>query len=414
MNRQLLCCGDATNLATWSNIPYFLLQAGLRSGLLQGGLVLQPERLHWRRRRWNLAQLLRSGKAGGFQYSLEFTQALLAQANLPAQAATQPLALLSHFPLLPPEPWPAHWRVGFYIDATTSQVFADYGGGSRIAPSFQRQVLERERRAYQRAGAVICMAQWAADSVIADYGIDPAKVHVVPGGANLDETLLAELPAAELPPPPSASQPLRLGFLGKEWQRKGGPFLLQLADCLNARGIPTVVRAIGPEPGSLPAHPALQPLGFLNKQTETARFVAELRSWHFGTLFSEAEAFGISNRECLRLGVPVLSHAVGGIASTLPDAGCGQLFSAHPSAADVADWIAARLSPYEGYLAWRSALAPRWREFTWAAAVEQLAGILGWPIGSGGGSLRRQQSLPLYPVDPGLIPPYDHSLPGAL
>jgi glycosyltransferase involved in cell wall biosynthesis len=221
------------------------------------------------------------------------------------------------------------------------------------------------------------MCQWAADSVINDYRIDPAKVHVVPGGANLDEALLAGLPNLPLPAAPSPDQPLRLGFLGKDWQRKGGPFLLQLAEELQRRCIPTLIRAIGPDPASLPAHPQLQPLGFLDKQTDTARFVAELRSWHFGCLFSLAEAAPRSNLECLRLGVTVLAHAVGGIASTLPDPGCGQLFPAHPSPAQVADWIAARLSPYEGYLAWRSALAPRWREFTWAAAVEQLARILG-------------------------------------
>ncbi len=115
----------------------------------------------------------------------------------------------------------------------------------------------------------------------------------------------------------------------------------------------------------------------MNKQADMARFVTELQSWHFGTLFSEAEAFGISNRECLRLGVPILAHAVGGIASTLPDAGCGRLFAAHPSAAEVADWIAARLNPYSSYLTWRAALAPRWREFTWDAAAEQLAATLG-------------------------------------
>ena len=372
MNRQLLSCGDSTNLATWSSTPYFLLQAGLRSSLLQGGLVLRPERMRLLGRLWNLVQLLRTGKAGGFQYTKLFNQLLLDQANLTAQAVARPLVLLSHFPLLPPEPWPAHWRVDYYIDATTRQVFDDYGTGYRISASLQRQVFENECRAYQRAGVVICMTHWAADSVITDYGIDPAKVHVVPGGANLDETQLALLPMAEPPPPPSASQPLRLGFVGKEWQRKGGPFLLQLADVLSARGIPTVIRAFGPDPGRLPAHPALQPLGFLNKQTETARYVSELRSWHFGTLFSNAEAFGISNRECLRLGVPVLAHAVGGIDSTLPDAGCGQLFAAHPSAAAVADWIVDRLSPYGSYLAWRGALAPRWREFTWDAAVQQL------------------------------------------
>lgn len=373
MNRTLLCCGDVTDLATWSNIPYFLLQAGLKHGFLEGGLALHPKALRYQGYLWNLKQLLSTGKAGGFQYSRSFTRALLAQAQLKPD---QPLALLSHFPLLPSHPWPPGWQVDFYIDATTQQVFNAYGSGERLAPPYRQQVLERELQAYRQAGAVVCMCQWAADSVINGYGIDPAKVHVVPGGANLDETQLAQLPPAPMPPPPSAEQPLRLGFLGKEWKRKGGPFLLQLADALIERGIPTLIRAIGPDSGQLPAHPALQPLGFINKQDDTARFAAELRSWHFGTLFSEAEAFGISNRECLRLGVPVLAHAIGGIASTLPDGDCGHLFAAHPSAANVADWIAARLSPYQGYLAWRAALAPRWREFTWEAAVELLAAFL--------------------------------------
>ncbi|MDM7935836.1 MAG: hypothetical protein QUV06_00020 [Cyanobium sp. CZS 48M] len=279
--------------------------------------------------------------------------------------------------MLPASPWPAPWLVDFYIDATTRQVFESYGSGARLAPRFQQQVLERERLAYQQARSIVCMAQWAADSVITDYGINPSKVHVVLAGANLDETALIALPSADPPPSPSPGQPLRLGFLGKEWQRKGGPFLLQLAEALAQQSIPTVIRAIGPELASLPVHPALQPLGFINKQSDTARFVAELRSWHFGTLFSSAEAFGISNRECLRLGVPMLAHAVGGIPSTLPDPGCGHLFAANPSATEVADWIATRLTPYDGYLAWRSELAPRWGEFTWEAAVEQLAAILG-------------------------------------
>ena len=373
MNRTLLCCGDATDLATWSNIPYFLLQAGLKQGFLQAGLALQPKALRQQRLLWNLKQLLSTGKAGGFQYSRCFTRALLAQAQL---GPDQPLALLSHFPLLPCHPWPQGWRVDFYIDATTQQVFNAYGSAERLASVYRLQVLERERQAYRQAGAVVCMCQWAADSVINDYGINPTKVHVVPGGANLDEAQLVQLPPTPTPPPPSAEQPLRLGFLGKEWQRKGGPFLLQLADALIERGIPALIRAIGPNPAELPAHPALQPLGFINKQGDTARFVAELRSWHFGTLFSEAEAFGISNRECLRLGVPVLAHAVGGIASTLPDGGCGELFTPHPSAAEVAVWIAARLSPYGGYLQWRAELAPRWREFTWDSAVENLGKIL--------------------------------------
>ena len=83
MNRYLLCCGDATDPATWSGIPAALLAAGQPTGLLQGGLALQPSALAWRRRFWNLRQLLLHGRPGGFQYSPGFARALLAQQPTP-------------------------------------------------------------------------------------------------------------------------------------------------------------------------------------------------------------------------------------------------------------------------------------------------------------------------------------------
>ena len=377
MSHQLLCCGDATDLATWSNIPYFLLRAGKRQGLFHSGLVLRPEHLRWQRRLWNLQQWLRTGRPGGFQYSRWFLSSLWRQAQLPPLPETEPRRLLCHYPLLPPVPWPSPWRVSFYIDATTRQVMEDYGAGSRLALGFQRDVLLREQLAYGAAEAVITMSEWAAESVRRDYGIPSARVHVVPGGANLDEQALAALPPAQLPPAPSVQRPLRLGFLGKEWNRKGGPFVLALAEALTQQGLPAVVRAIGPQPDELPASPQLQPLGFINKRTAMEAFAEELRSWHFGTLFSSTEAFGISNRECLRLGVPVLARAIGGIPSTFSGDGCGQLFDQRAAVEEVAAWIRAQLSPYERYVAMRQQLAAHPLDFSWDASSRQLCEILG-------------------------------------
>jgi glycosyltransferase involved in cell wall biosynthesis len=368
---KLVCIGDATSLATWSNIPYFLLKAGNDHGLITCGLQLHPERLRVQKLLWNSFQVLKAHRPGGFQYSRVFSRCILRHVSLQPNTA-----LISLHPMLPAYPWDPSWKVVFYIDMTTLQTFDHYGIGSTISSAVRRRALEREKIAFERAFSIVTMSQWAADSVISDYGISSSKVHVVPAGANLDNAQLAHFPALDPPPAPSAKHPLRLGFLGKEWTRKGGPFLLNVADDLRSLGIPAVIRAIGPKPADLPKHVALQSLGFINKQTDTCRFVAELSSWHFGTLFSDAEAFGISNRECLRLGVPVLAHDVGGIATTLPDLGCGQLFTPHPSSQEVANWIAARLNPYDGYLRWRGALAPRWREFTWDAAVEQLSSIV--------------------------------------
>jgi len=373
VNRYLLCCGDATSLATWSNIPYFLLRSGVQQGLLQGGLDFRPEKLQMQRQFWNLKQFITTGKFGGFQYSNNFIRALLRQIQMPSD---QSLSFLSHFPFLPSYPWSPSWTVDFYIDATTHQVFSEYGTGARLSSAYCDEILQREKLAFNNANLILCMSQWVAESVINDYGIDSKIVHVVPAGANLDESQLEKYMVLSDPQPPSAIEPLRLGFLGKEWSRKGGPFLLRLAETLMDLGTPTQIRAIGPDPRQLPKHPALHALGFINKQTETNKFVAEVQTWHFGTLFSTAEAFGISNRECLRLGVPVLTHAVGGIPSTIPDQGCGNLFEAYPCSKNVANWILQKLHNYQNYLDWRHSLSYRFREFTWDYTVEKLKSVL--------------------------------------
>ena len=82
------------------------------------------------------------------------------------------------------------------------------------------------------------------------------------------------------------------------------------------------VVVIGPAASELPKHPALRPMGFIHKARDLPRFVEVVRSFHFGCLLSHAEALGISTLECLRLGVPVIGTAVGGIVDAVPkDAG---------------------------------------------------------------------------------------------
>ena len=80
--------------------------------------------------------------------------------------------------------------------------------------------------------------------------------------------------------------------------------------------MPLEIRVVGPEEKKLPQHSSIKYVGFINKSLDLDNFIEEVKSWHFGTLFSKAEAFGISNRECLLLGVPVICHDVGGISST--------------------------------------------------------------------------------------------------
>jgi glycosyltransferase involved in cell wall biosynthesis len=366
-SRYLTVVGDPNDINTWSNIPYFFMRAGQRTGFLDGGLPLEPERLRAHRWAWNLWTLLRTGAYGGFQYSSCFLDRLFGQVDTNPETDE----FVSHFPLLPPEPAERGYRVSYYLDATLTQNFEDYGVAENVSPPVQEQALAQERRNYQHADHVVGMSEWAARSVVEDYDISAEKVHVVPGGANLRED---DLPETVESSAPDDLQPLRLGFIGKNWRRKGLPFLLDVADVLAERGIEVEIVAIGPDPSALPAHPALRPQGFIDKAADLDRFVDAVRELHFGCLFSSVEAFGISNVECLRLGVPVLATDVGGIPDTVPD-GCGLLFAPDTAPETVADRLGTFVRAPTRYRALRSRIREQPSTFTWDRAVRQFEAI---------------------------------------
>lgn len=88
---------------------------------------------------------------------------------------------------------------------------------TRFTPFVTRPVAALERRVYERAGAVITKSEWAAESVLVDYGIAPSKVRVLPFG------ILVGYPPVARPP----SRPV-LAFVGTTLERKGGRRLLDV------------------------------------------------------------------------------------------------------------------------------------------------------------------------------------------
>jgi glycosyltransferase involved in cell wall biosynthesis len=354
-------------IGAWSGIPYFFLQAGKEQGFLSAGLSLRPEDLRRRRLFWNLGRVLRGSRPGGFQYSEAFLRRLFAQAGL---RDDEEVEIISHFPLLPPRPWPRGWRISYYIDATLRQNFIHYGVAHRIGRKAREDVLRRELEHYHAAERIVCMSRWAANSVVENYGIASSKVHVILPGANLRDAD-AGPPTGPAEPP---LDPLRLGFIGKDWRRKGLPFLLRVAEELARRRIGVPVVALGPCARDLPSHPLLESVGFVDKQHDSRRFVQLVRSFHFGCLFSSAEAYGIANLECMRLGVPVLASRVGGIPDTVRE-GLAYLFAPACPPADVADLLESFVRDRFAYQDLRQRVARSSSEFSWRRTVRDFIAV---------------------------------------
>ena len=104
-----------------------------------------------------------------------------------------------------------------------------------------------------------------------------------------------------LPKRPSRINPVILGFLGVDWDRKGGDFLNSLADIFSENNIPLEIRIVGPKKNNIPSNPSLKYIGYLDKSKNIDSFIRELRSWHYGTLFLKQKLLGflIGNVYCL-------------------------------------------------------------------------------------------------------------------
>jgi glycosyltransferase involved in cell wall biosynthesis len=361
--RALVAYGDVSRVSTWGGIPYFFLRAGLRNGLFQGGIAVHPERFRHRRRVWNALRSLTLDRPGGFMYSKAYLHALWADRRAP----TDVTEYVSHFQPLPPtdvvtEP------VSYYIDATLHQYFEDYP--RRLGGRIRAEALTREKEGYLAARFVVCMSQWCADDVKAFYGVSPEQVRVILPGANIDE---ASVPAATAWD--GKLSPLRLGLIGIDWERKGGPVLLDAATELQRMGYSVEVVVIGPKASTLPAHPALHAMGFIDKARELSRFVKLVRSFHFGCLLSDAEASGFSTLECLRLGVPVIVRDVGGLRENVPE-NAGVVLPAAQTGDRLTEELLAVLSTPESYAGMRAAAQRVASHYSWDRTAHEFLALL--------------------------------------
>jgi glycosyltransferase involved in cell wall biosynthesis len=310
--------GDAGDINCWSGTPYYFGQAALARSEPAEPWRLKLESFGLHRRWWNLGQVLCGRGAGGYQYSHAFLDR--AEAAIPAgQWRGRIITFNQHFPRAQ-SVTARGGQLVHYIDATFAS-FCALGGLAANLPAQVRanaQSLECENYAVNER--VVTMARWAADSLIRDCGVSPAKVATILPGANLD--LPADYTFPCTPGRGGRDRPLALGFVGKDWKRKGLPFLLKVRAELERMGLPAVIRCAGHCPAELQRTQGLEYVGFINKATEPARFLEFLANCDVGCLFSEHEPLGISTLEFLRAGVPVAGFTAEGMADTVPpDAG---------------------------------------------------------------------------------------------
>lgn len=266
----------------------------------------------------------------------------------------------------------------FYTDATFAGMLDFYDNFSNYCKETIRHGCYIEQKALDSAKMAIYSSDWAAQTAIDNYDVNPDKIKVVPFGANIEgsktyneiQTIVSARPVSEC----------HLLLLGVEWKRKGGNMAVEVAKKLNDMGIKTVLHIAGIKNIPLsPIPPFIVNHGFISKANNEGkeRLNSLLSKCHFLILPVKAEAYGLVFCESNSFGVPCISNNVGGVSTIIKNGINGMLFSVNDSAEAYATYIQSVFTNQKAYneLAY-SSFNEYSQRLNWDVAGKALARLL--------------------------------------
>lgn len=226
-----------------------------------------------------------------------------------------------------------------------------------------------EANAAKRSLGVVYPTPWACVEARTRFGMDASKIHLLPFGANsfcadTDEQVWTRIDERTLQSP-------KFLFIGKDWERKGGPLAVRVVQELNARGIRATLDIIGCQPqidATSAAHVRL--LGYLSpdKPDDRATMAQAFRNADFFLVPSYAECFGLVFAEAQSYGLPCISLTSQGIPGVVDDTVTGLLFAPTALAKQMAERTHTLLQDRAAYRQMALAARAKYsRELNWTS-----------------------------------------------
>lgn len=373
-------CDVKRDIRVFSGTTYHLAQQGMEDGLLTGMINLFPKglsawRIYARAGLWKLS--------GGFRgrHGFKFTDGYLNsiwKSTIPAMAGAR---VINNFQLFGSYFWQSHRDFGiqpyFYIDGTLDEYFGHYRAfdTAEIDETAMRDALALEREGYASCRKIVVMSKRTAASISQHYAVPQHKIHIVPPGANIPESLLQELDRVAEQRCRPDNKTFVVGFIGLYPERKGLPTIAEAVNLLRGSGYDIRLHVIGKCPPNIAQQDGVTHFGLIDKGVDTKRFIDIIRSVDLGCMLSRAEMAGVALMEFLRLGVPIVATDVGGIPDIV-GLGAGQLVPPEISPRDLAQHFAELMDKPERLTELKEGAWRRRHNASWRRVVKELTTVL--------------------------------------
>lgn len=360
---------DAHDVHNWSGTPFYMSQAFTMAGHHVDYIgPLKRTLPHWFKckqimKEWlyNQRDSPRFNRVAAQHYSQQAAEQLSRyEAEVVLAPQINPIAFLN-----------CSQPIVLWTDAVYSSLVGFYPAFNKHSSHTILQGNQITAACLARSQLTIFSSDWAARAAIELYGADRQKVKVVPFGANIQSQHDIHEVKSWIKARPS--NVIKLLFIGKRWEQKGGPLVLKVAQALHHAGEKVELTLVGchpPQQETLP--PYIHCPGFISKRTPEGltSITKLLQESHFLFVPSQGEAYGIVFCEANAYGLPCLTTYVGGISTIIKDGINGQTFGLNATVAEYCDYIVNSMHNPEHYQALAlSAFSEYQTRLNWKTAV---------------------------------------------
>lgn len=225
-----------------------------------------------------------------------------------------------------------------YVTDVTFKVNAGYNTGfMNLHNNSIEDANSIEYEAFNKASIIAVPSNWAYNSVLNDYDIDPSKVIITEFGANFD---ILPTRARALDRNYNTNH-LKLLFIGRVWKNKGGDIAYETFKILKERGLNVSITFVGSVPPYEISDNNVRIFPFLDKNNNKhAEILSNLYlESHFHILPTRSDAFGMVFCEASAHGLPSISTDTGGVSNAVRNEENGYCLSPDAKAEEYADLI---------------------------------------------------------------------------